>query len=183
MGTKSTKWMKLTMGAAAAGLSILSLLPAPDAPMTEDGAARALVLNRADDAWTRRAVELTNEDPAFAARLAQLAESDQVDGIGRGHVLDALARAGTPAAQQAMRAALTAPAVAQDGAYAILVARFASVQSPTAATLAWLGQTHVDAVAAGQTQLALASESALDSALDHRLAMLSRHARHRRPGR
>lgn len=177
MENKSSLMMKITLGVAAAGLSILSVLPAPSAPMSEDETAKALVYGRANDAWTGRAAMLAASDSAFAAKLGQLAQRDGADSLSRDRVLDALAKAGTPAAQRAMRATLRAPAVAADGTYALLVARLGGVQVPTADTLEFLGQAHVSAVAAGDTQLALASEAALDSAFDRRLAQLSRHAR------
>ena len=177
--TKSRLMMKITLGVAAAGLSVLSLLPAQfgTAPMNEDETAKALVYGRANDAWTARAAELAASDNAFAAKLGQLAQRDGADSLSRDHVLDALAKAGTPAAQKAMRVTLRTPAVEADGAYAMMVARLGGLQAPTADTLEYLGQSHVNAVAAGDTQLALASEAALDSAFDHRLALLSHHAR------
>jgi hypothetical protein len=177
MENKNRLMMKITMGVAAAGLSLLSLLPAPNAPMSQADTERALVYGRADSGWTARAAELAAADGDFATQLGRIAESDRSDSLGRGHVLDALARAGTPAAQKAMQATLRAPAVTADGAYALLVSRLGSLQAPTGDTLEYLGRTHVAAVAAGNGQLALASESALDSVFDHRLAMLSRHAR------
>ncbi|HEX4460795.1 MAG TPA: hypothetical protein VIA18_22605 [Polyangia bacterium] len=179
METKNRLMMKITLGVAAAGLSILSLLPAQlgPAPMNEDETAKALVYGRANDAWTTRAADLATSDGAFAAKLGQLAQRDGADSLSRDRVIDALAKAGTPAAQKAMRATLRTPAVKADGAYALMVARLGNLQSPTADTLEYLGQSHVDAVAAGDMQLALASEAALDSAFDHRLAQLSRHAR------
>ena len=177
MENKSRLMMKITLGVAAAGLSILSLLPAPSAPMSEDETAKALVYGRANDAWTERAAMWAASDNAFATKLGQLAQRDGADSLSRDRVLEALAKAGTPAAQQAMRTTLRSPTVAADGTYALLVARLGGLQAPTAETLEYLGQEHVNAVAAGDTQLALASESALDSAFDHRLAQLSRHAR------
>jgi hypothetical protein len=175
MDPKSKWMMKVTIGAVAAGLAMLSLLPAPagHVAMTPDTAARALVFGRADAAWTEHASELAAMSPAFANRLSQLARSNQVSPLGRGAALDALVRAGTPEAQSSLRAALAADTVREDSAYPLLLARLGAVKSPTVETIAYLDHVHRAAVQAQASELASASASALSDAVSHRVAMLT----------
>jgi hypothetical protein len=172
MGPRNTLMMKLTMGAAAAGLSLLSLMPSSRAERTTDHAVRELVYGRADAAWTRDASAMATMSPAFAEELARLCESNEVGPLGRSRAIEALAQSGTPEAQTTLRAVLDRDAVQADAAYPLLMARLGAVQSPTTDTIAYLGRTHEAAVAASATELAAASESALHDAMSNRVANL-----------
>lgn len=173
---------KITLAVAATLVFSWCVLPsrAPAAP-TLDGVERALVIGRADPAWVAKAAALATADARAAARLGRDAEATNLPPGARDRALAALAQAGTPEAQQALRAALASPAVARDAAYPLLVARLADVRAPTVETVTFLAETHAAAVLAQDRELAFATQHTLDAAWGHRLTELA--ARRTRQGR
>jgi phosphohistidine phosphatase SixA len=151
---------KIVMGIAGAALVAVSLLPAAHGGrrerLTVDGATRALVYGQADASWTRRTAELVAGDADAARALAHVAEASNVDGVVRSRALDALAAAGDAPAQEAMRHALSSPALRADATYPMLVARLAG-ESPTFDTLIYLAQLRESAKSASQLEVAEAA--------------------------
>ncbi len=164
MKPKNGRMLQITMGVAGVALLAASVLgPAQGRErrcLTVDRAVQALVYGRADASWTRRAAELVASDGEAAGVLGHVAGAAHLDGVARGRALDALALAGGPAAQEAMRDALSSPSLHADAAYPMLVARLAGVAAPTVETLIYLGQLRQEAVATGQIELAEASTPA-----------------------
>jgi hypothetical protein len=174
------KWIRsLGLGVAAAGLSIVTMMPAsasrrePSPELT----VQKLVYGNPDRAWTRPAAELATVDAGFAERLARVAGSEEAGALGRAAAFEALADAGTPAAQTAMRDALATASLRTDPDYAALLLRLGSVRCPTPETVAWLAELHDEAVRAGALQVAAAS--APDGG---RAAFDGAHGRHARSG-
>lgn len=162
MERKSGNAMKITIGLVGAGLLSASLFSsgASDAfagrraAMTVDAATRALVYGGADASWTDRAAALAAKDGDAARAIGRVAESANVDGVARARALEALGRAGSVDAQEAMRHALSSPVVRSDAAYPLLVARLSALPSPTFDTLLYLAQLRANATDAGQLDLA-----------------------------
>ena len=170
---------KLAMGLTGVALLAASLLPSAQGGrrqrLTIETAARALVYGQADASWTRRAAELVAGDGEAARAIARVAESANVDGVARSRALDALAAAGDPTAQEAMRHALSSPSLRADASYPMLVARLAGVEAPTFETLIYLAQMREAARSAGQLELAEAS-----APVCHRLHQARAPLSHRR---
>jgi hypothetical protein len=108
-----------------------------------------------------------------------VAESDEVGGLGRAAAFEALAAAGTPAAQTAMRDALASAALQTSSDYGALVAQLGSVRAPTPETVTWLARLHDAAVRAGAPQVAAASAPNRDGT---HAAFDARHGHHARGG-
>jgi hypothetical protein len=160
MERKSGKAMKITIGLVGAGLLAASVLEAHGgarAPMTVDAAARTLVYGGETADWVDRAAALVAEDGEAARALGRVAEATNVDGVARARALDALGRAGSSDAQEAMRHALSSPALRADAAYPMLVARLSALETPTFDTLVYLQQLRATAIDAGQVELAEAA--------------------------
>ena len=138
MERKSGKAMKITFGLVGAGLLTAGMLSSATgahrggrAALTVDTATRALVYGGADAAWTERAAALVAADGEAARAIGHVAEAANVDAAARARALDALGRAGSVEAQQAMRHALSSPTFRGDPAYPLLVARLSSLSTPT----------------------------------------------------
>jgi len=164
MERKSGKARKITFGLVGAGLLTAGMLsPATGAhsggraAMTVDAATRALVYGGADATWTDRAAALVAQNSDAARALGRVAEAANVDGVARARALEALGRAGSVEAQEAMRHALSSPTVRGDAAYPMLVARLSALPAPTFDTLVYLAQLRSAATDAGQLELAEAA--------------------------
>jgi hypothetical protein len=160
MERKSRIAMKITMALVGAGLWAAILVPAAGgqrAPLTVDGATRALAYGGADARWTERAAALAASSGEAAQAIGRVAQAASLDGAARARALEALAQAGTSDAQAAMRAALSSPAARADAAYPLLVARLAGVETPTFETLVYLASLRSEAQAAGELALAEAA--------------------------
>ncbi len=160
MERKSKKAMKITIGLVGGALLTASVLGAEGArraPATIDGTTRALVYGAADGAWVERAATLAASNGDAARAIGRVAEATNVDGVTRDRALEALERAGTVEAQEAMRHALSQPPVRGEAAYPMLVARLSGVEMPTFDTLVYLAQLRATATAAGQVELAEAA--------------------------
>jgi hypothetical protein len=124
MERNDSKKLKITAGLVAAAVIGLTMqAEGARRNITACGAERALVYGSVDGTWVQRTAKLVANDPAAAAEIARIATSESVDSWRRGLALDALAQAGSGAAQAAMRTALTSPAVQADPAYPLMVAR------------------------------------------------------------
>jgi uncharacterized lipoprotein YajG len=75
--------------------------PAPP-PLTTDVAVREVVFGQADATWMKRAVALIKRDDRAAVELGRVAAATNVDPLARSRALEALARANTPAAKDAI---------------------------------------------------------------------------------
>jgi HEAT repeat protein len=89
-----------------------------------------------------RAVGLLRADDALCAELGALAGEEGLSSAGRGLVLDLLASAGTPAAQAALRSALSADRVRADPKFPLLFQRLSLISLPDSATLEFLEQAY-----------------------------------------
>jgi hypothetical protein len=164
MERKSGKAMKITFGLVGAGLLTAGMLSSATgaqgggrATMTVNAATRALVYGGADATWTDRAAALIAQNGEAARALGRVAEAENVDGVARARALEALGRAGSVDAQEAMRHALSSPTVRGDAAYPMLVARLSALPTPTFDTLMYLAQLRSTALDAGQLELAEAA--------------------------
>ena len=160
MERKSTKARKVTIGLVGAGLFAASVLAAEAGrrpAATIDGTTRALVYGGADAGWVARAAALAAQSGEAARAIGRVAEATNVDGAARDRALEALERAGTDEAQEAMRHALSAPPVRGAAAYPMLVARLSGVETPSFDTLVYLAQLRATATTAGQRELAEAA--------------------------
>ena len=123
MSSKSEKARKITLAVVGGALAALMMFPSAAKPsLTVDDAARSLIYGKADATWTARAAEMAKSDAVAATNLRKLAESTNVDSLGRAKVLDALAQAGTPAAEAALFQALCSTSARNDGTYPLLMA-------------------------------------------------------------
>jgi len=123
--TKNT--IMVVTGAALFGVTLLPAAGSQRPGMTADGAARALVYGQADAGWTPRAAALVAHDGEAARLIGRVAEATNVDALARSRALEALARAGTPDAMEALHHALASPTVHNDATYPLLVTMVDSV--------------------------------------------------------
>ena len=148
------------MGLAGAGLWAASLAPtaaSTPAPLTVDGATRALVYDTGDARMSERMAVLAASNAEAARAIGRVAEAKNVDGGTRQRALGALQLAGTREAQAAMRLALSSPAAQADATYPMLVARLAGVETPTFETLRYLATIRDEATANGELAIAEAA--------------------------
>jgi hypothetical protein len=136
-----------------------------------------LIYGRVNAEWIARTSQLVAARPELAARLGRIASSNAVDDVRRGQALDALARAGSEPAQQAMRATLTALAAADDPVYPVLLGKLGQLTAPSAETLSYVSVQRMRAFDDGNEQLAYAAQQTLDDVYGHRLARLYKSAR------
>ena len=134
MERNDQKKLKVTAGLVAAAVIGLTMQAhGARGKLTAATAERALVYGSVDATWTQRAAALIAADPAAASEFGRIAASTSVDGVRRGLALDALALAGTDAAQAAMRDALSAPATQADPTYPLLLVRLGKLESAASA--------------------------------------------------
>ncbi|HEY2747434.1 MAG TPA: hypothetical protein VGL86_22580 [Polyangia bacterium] len=179
MERKSRLAMKITMGLLGAGLWGASLVSTAAgearAPLTIDGATRALVYGTADARLDARMAQLAASNAQAAGAIGRVAAAANVDGVTRQRALAALEAAGTVDAQAAMRAALSSPAARGDATYPMLVARLGAVETPTFETLMYLAEVRAEASASGELALAEAA-----SPVCHRLHQARAPLSHKR---
>jgi len=91
------------------------------------------------EGWLTRAVLLLKMNPAYAARLSDMFQKPGMSSDGKAFICDLLSSAGTPAAQTAMRDALSSEAAHADAdRYPGMLQRFSFVKEPTPETMAFL---------------------------------------------
>ena len=160
MERQSRLAMKITMGLVGGGLwaaSLASTAASTGAPLTVDGATRALVYGTGDARFGERLATLAGSNAEAARAIGRVAAAANVDGRTRERALAALEAAGTTEAQAAMRAALSSPAAQADAAYPMLVARLAGVETPSFDTLMYLASVRAAATANGEPAIAEAA--------------------------
>jgi hypothetical protein len=114
--------------------------------LERDLLAKALVGSVADRDWLLRASGLLKKHPERCMDLVALFEDRRMNDRGRAQLLDLLAGTGTPAAQDAMRAALESrEATRSPATYAALLQRVSVVARPTDETLAFVAHAREDA--------------------------------------
>lgn len=89
-----------------------------------------------------RATALLREHPELCEDLRRMIVDPTMSSNGRALLLDLLVGAGTPAAQAALRAALSTGSVQEDRYYGLLYQRFALVKHPDEQTLAQLADQY-----------------------------------------
>lgn len=94
-----------------------------------------------DHGWFSRATGYVIAHPEAAAQLAALFVDPHFDSVGRRLILDVLSAAGHPAAQAALRTALTSPEARGDAHYTMMLQRLSLVERPTAETAAFVEAT------------------------------------------
>jgi hypothetical protein len=173
------KWTLGLLGAVLALFIVVEVRSEPTPPPSADALERRVILFGHNGAlpdsagWVAEATALMQAHPEMSARIGRLAESAQVDGVARGLILDALAKADNESAQEALRHALQTRTVEDDATYPLLLERLGRISLPTGETMAFLEETHDRAMATGDRQLGAATDSALSEAYAHRLAWLS----------
>jgi hypothetical protein len=167
------KKLKITIAAVAIGVVGLTVqAEGARKTMSASEAERTLVYGTPDGKWTSQAARLAAADDAVAVELGRIAQSTSVDDARRGMALDALAQAGSDAAQSSLRDALSSPALRNDPAYPLFVVRLGQVRSPSAATVEFVSTLRQQAFGANDGELAFATQETLDAAYGHRLAAL-----------
>ena len=177
MERNDSKKLKVTVGLVAVGVIGLTVqAEGARKNLTPEGAERALVYGHVDASWVKRTGKLAAQNPQLAAELGRITQSTKLDGVRRGQALDALAQAGSDAAQKAMRDALAAPSVMADPTYPMLVTRLGQVSAPSTQTLSFVEVTRGKAIAEGNAELAMAAQQTLDDVYGHRLATLYKNS-------
>lgn len=116
------------------------------------------------DGWLTKAVLLLKMNPAYASRLADVFQRPGMSTDGRAIICDLLSSAGTPAAQSALRDALSSDAAFEDpDRYPSLLQRFSFVKEPTPETLTFLQSKMLE----GEGRESLAAAHSLGAAAGH----------------
>lgn len=124
--------------------------------------------------WLWQVTGLLKLHPELCAQLLPAFRDPAVGPKGRALILDVLAAAGHPLAQEAMRQAIRYGQTTVDPAEQVmLLQRLSLVNAPEAATLDFLVQTHLTAANKGDTDTKLASLYAMGAALGKRAAMVN----------
>jgi hypothetical protein len=178
MDRNDSKKLKVTAGLVAAGVIGLTVQAQGGRNcMTASTAERTLVYGHVDSEWAKRTAKLVQAEPELATRLANIAISNAVDDVGRGLVLDALAQAGSDAAQEAMRETLAA--LHDDAVYPALLTSLGQLTAPSSETLTYVSDARARAFDEVDCDAAFAAQQTLDEVYGHRLAVThtKRHAR------